>query len=43
MRGVYDVEAVAPAHCRGQLDFAVFRQVFGDECKIFGRGETIKL
>ena len=43
MHDEYGVEAVAPAHCTGQLAFSVFRKVFGDQYRFFGLGETLSL
>ena len=43
MHEQYGVEAVAPAHCTGQLAFSVFRKVFDDQYKFFGLGETLSL
>ena len=43
MQGEYAIEAVAPAHCTGHLGFSVFRQVFGDNYRFFGLGETLDL
>jgi 7,8-dihydropterin-6-yl-methyl-4-(beta-D-ribofuranosyl)aminobenzene 5'-phosphate synthase len=43
MREEYGVEAVAPAHCTGHLAFSIFHQVFGDQYRFFGLGETLKL
>lgn len=37
------VEAVAPAHCTGQLAFAIFRTTFGERFRFFGLGESLRL
>jgi 7,8-dihydropterin-6-yl-methyl-4-(beta-D-ribofuranosyl)aminobenzene 5'-phosphate synthase len=43
MRETYRIEYVAPAHCSGHLAFGIFRDIFGDEYRFFGLGETIVL
>ena len=43
MKEEYGVESVAPAHCSGHLGFLIFRNVFGDQYRFFGLGETIRL
>jgi 7,8-dihydropterin-6-yl-methyl-4-(beta-D-ribofuranosyl)aminobenzene 5'-phosphate synthase len=43
MKDDYGVESVAPAHCTGHLGFVIFRQIFGDQYRFFGLGETLNL
>ncbi|HVE55329.1 MAG TPA: MBL fold metallo-hydrolase [Pyrinomonadaceae bacterium] len=43
MRDDYGVEAVAPAHCTGQLGFLILQKEFGDKYQFFGLGETLRL
>ena len=43
MKGEYEVESVAPAHCSGHLGFSIFQKVFGDKYRFFGLGERIRL
>lgn len=42
MQKDYGIDSVAPAHCTGHLGFSVFRQVFGNNYKYFGLGETLQ-
>ncbi len=43
MRDVYHVKSVAPAHCTGQLGFSIFKNVFEENNRFFGLGETLRL
>lgn len=43
MKTEYGIEMVAPAHCTGQLGFAVFQKAFGGNYRRFGLGDTLIL
>ncbi len=43
MHDEYGVASVAPAHCTGHLGFTIFHQVFGNNYRFFGLGETLNL
>jgi 7,8-dihydropterin-6-yl-methyl-4-(beta-D-ribofuranosyl)aminobenzene 5'-phosphate synthase len=43
MKETYGVRHVAPAHCTGHTGFAVFKEVFGEDYRFYGLGETLTL
>lgn len=42
MHDTYHVKYVAPAHCTGHLGFSVFKQIFKENYKFFGLGQTLQ-